>query len=116
MQLDEYIKETLVQVARGVRGAIDEVDSLGGRVNPADPDFANTGNMQMSQIGHKRPAKQKVKFDIALQVKETSSSGAEAKTKLAVVSFGGGVKSLDESHMTHRIQFEVPVDLPTKLE
>ncbi|MET2947782.1 hypothetical protein ABXV18_06745 [Vibrio owensii] len=62
-----------------------------------------------------RPEKQTIKFDIALQVKETSGVDASAKAKLAVLSIGGGVKNLDESHTAHRVQFVIPVDLPTKL-
>ena len=116
MQLDEYVRETLVQLAKGVNDAINEVEALGGRVNPAEIEYKNEGGMKFTKTGKKRPAQQKVNFDIALQVKETSGVDTQAKAKLAVVSFGGGVKNLDESHSAHRIQFEIPVDLPTKLE
>ena len=118
MQLDEYIKETLVQIAKGVKGASNEVEELGGRVNPAKihTDYSNNGLGKISSNDSEvRPDKQTIKFDIALQVKETSDVDASAKAKLAVFSIGGGVKSADESQVAHRVQFEIPVDLPTNL-
>ncbi|UTZ23041.1 hypothetical protein HB760_01520 [Vibrio campbellii] len=118
MQLDEYIKETLVQIAKGVKDASDEVETLGGKVNPARDHTehqAHASGQLSSKTIKKRPNKQTIKFDIALQVKESSGVDASAKAKLAVLSIGGGAKSHDESHTAHRVQFEIPVDLPTKL-
>ncbi|CAM3607657.1 hypothetical protein [Shewanella pealeana] len=119
MQLDEYIKETLVQIAKGVKDASEEVETLGGIVNPASVDTeyqACNGSHISSQKFKIRPDKQTIKFDIALQVKESSGVDTSAKAKLAVLSIGGGAKSHDESHTAHRVQFEIPVDLPTKLD
>ncbi|WP_229651830.1 hypothetical protein, partial [Vibrio parahaemolyticus] len=118
MQLDEYIKETLVQIAKGVKDATEEVERLGGKVNPprTHTEYQSDGfGVVGSTDSNVRPEKQSIKFDIALQVKETSGVDASAKAKLAVLSIGGGVKNLDESHTAHRVQFEIPVDLPTKL-
>lgn len=117
MQLDEYIKETLVQIAKGVKDATEEVERLGGKVNPArtNTEYQTDGFDIRSTDSKVRPEKQTIKFDIALQVKETSGVDATAKAKLAVLSIGGGAKNLDESHTAHRVQFKIPVDLPTKL-
>ena len=105
MKLDEFIKETLVQVVKGVSSASGEVKELGGEINPSD-DICVGG----ATISNTKP--QTIKFDIALQVKETSEKNGGAKAKMAVVSFGGGIKSHDESHTEHRIQFQIPVNLP----
>ncbi|MGR5093772.1 hypothetical protein ACPV5O_11375 [Vibrio maritimus] len=119
MLLDEYIKETLVQISKGVKEASEVVEQYGGRVNPANINTTHSNNgvgKIVSVDKEVRPEKQTIKFDIALQVKESSDVDAGAKAKLAVLSIGGGVKSLDESQTAHRVQFEIPIDLPTNIQ
>ncbi|WBA13857.1 hypothetical protein [Salinivibrio proteolyticus] len=118
MQLDEYIKETLVQIAKGVRNAAEEVKSYGGRVNPAQEknEYGVGGydnNLTVRAI-EERPERQMVKFDIGLKVSEKSGKGAGAKASVSVLSFSGGVNSSDEAHSAHRVQFDIPIDLPSQ--
>ena len=107
MQLDEYITETLVQIVKGVNDAAQEVSSLGGTVNP-HATFIDVG----FDVHPEKPPKQTIKFDIAIQVKESTDVDASAKAKLSVFSIGCGIKNLDESNIAHRVTFEVPLDLP----
>ncbi|MEZ9949962.1 hypothetical protein BCV02_01215 [Vibrio breoganii] len=116
MQLDEYIKETLVQITNGVKGASAEIQELGGLVNPQKTKTKVQGskmNVPQTKQIFVDPEAQLVKFDIALQVKETLGTEAKSGIKLAVLSVGGGVKSSDESYSTQRVQFEVPLVLPS---
>ncbi|MFA0405215.1 hypothetical protein [Vibrio sp. 10N.222.52.C12] len=108
MQLDEFVKETLVQIAKGVNEASSSVSELGGAVNPL-PDEVDV-SFETYKV---KPQKQAIKFDIAIQVKESTDSEASGKATLSVFSIGGGVKSLDESNIAHRVTFEVPMDLPS---
>lgn len=119
MQLDEYIKETLIQITKGVKDASEVVSELGGEVNPArevteyQSGYEPTSFRELKSKG--KPSDQIVKFDIALQVRESHAADGSGKAKLAVISIGGGVKSVDETNSAHRVQFEVPLSLPSNL-
>ena len=110
MQLDEQIKETLVQITKGVKDASEVVSEMGGIVNPA----------QIHKIAYTDPLysnaeTQLIKFDVAIQVKDTSSQEASGKAKLTVLSFGGGMTNTDETQAVHRVKFDVPLSLPCKI-
>ena len=82
MRLDEFIKETLLQIAKGVQGAIDE--QKGFAVNP---------------LGREWEVKM-VKFNIAIETDTKAGAG------IKVIS--GSV----ESKTVNSIEFEVPIKLP----
>lgn len=107
MQLDEFIKETLVQIAKGVKDAQEDVDSLGGRVNPSSI-------LHKGCVGEEVfPAiDQPITFDIALQVKGSEKTSGNAGAKLSVFSLGVKGENSDESSTTHRIKFTIPMSLP----
>ncbi|KMV31027.1 hypothetical protein AB733_08480 [Photobacterium swingsii] len=111
MQLDDYIKETLVQITRGVKSASEEIEVLGGNVNPPE-EIRIVGATPI----YKAADHQVVKFDVAIQVKDVSSTEASGKAKISVLSIGGGIKNTDETQAVHRVRFEVPLALPCKLK
>ncbi|MFQ2448176.1 hypothetical protein ACK31P_06505 [Aeromonas caviae] len=103
MQLDEFVKTSIVQIAKGVKDAQDEVEALGGAVNPT----------QYTMGGRTKPDKEKIEFDVALVVQDSTSS--EVGGKLSVVSmFGmsGKHSGSDSYQQTSRVKFNVHVDLP----
>lgn len=92
MNLAEFVKETLVQVARGVRQAQGEVGTLGISAN-SDDTFV-------------------VKFDVVVAVSD--GQNAEVGNNIKVVSVGdsesGSSAQLSNSPV-HRISFQVPFSL-----
>lgn len=95
MELQEYIKETLVQVMAGVSSA-QEVQY---------PNHGQIGNTVFELI--------RVKFDIVITTMD--SEGQSAKAGIFVGGFAGiGVKKDDTqtTQASNRMQFEIPVQLP----
>lgn len=82
MRLDEFIKETLLQIAKGVQGAIDE--QKGFEINP---------NEKEAEI-------QTIKFSISL------STETKAEAGIKVLSAAHDTTSLN------KIDFEVKMRLP----
>ena len=82
MRLDEFVKETILQIAKGVQGAIDEQE--GFAVNP---------------LGREWEVK-KVKFNIAIET--------DTKVGAGIKVISGSV----ESKTVNTIEFEVPIKLP----
>lgn len=82
MRLDEFVKETILQIAKGVQDAIDE--QKGFEVNPEDV----------------QPKPQNVKFCVAVE--------SDAKAEMGIKVVGGSV----QSKTVNTIEFEVPIRLP----
>ncbi|TNH78059.1 hypothetical protein CF141_03215 [Aeromonas hydrophila] len=105
MQLDEFIKTTLMQVVKGVKDAQEEAAELGAVVNPRPEE------------GYGQRRETSVAFDVALTV--TGASAGEVGGKLAVASMfslGGKTTESDSRQETSRVQFDVTVALPSNEE
>jgi len=99
MEVHEFVKESLLQVMRGVRDAgsdwIAEA-AANGIVHPS-----NTG-----------PSFRNVEFDLSVVVTESKEAEGGAKISVFGQGIGGkGSKKLGTTS-TSRIQFKVPVTLP----
>ncbi|MBV7412942.1 hypothetical protein [Aeromonas sp. sif2433] len=101
MQLDEFVKATIMQVVKGVKDAQEEAAEYGAVVNPRP----NGG------YGH--PRETPVAFDVALTV--TGTSSGEVGGKVTVASFltlGGKATESDARQETSHVKFEVTLALP----
>ena len=113
MELKEFIRETLAQIAAGVEGAQTEVRDAGGFVNPAhragkqEQDKSHFGSLTTGQNIFL------VDFDVTVTVIEATET--EGKAKLSVAGFlnlGTGGQSNASSTATNRISFKVPLAMP----
>jgi hypothetical protein len=113
MELKEFVKETLTQIAAGVEESIASVRESGGYVNPATRiNSKNTDNSHFASMGHGRNVFL-VDFDVNVTVVEETGTNAEAKLKVAsLLSLGAGGESGNKSSATNRISFKVPLALP----
>ena len=82
MRLDEFVKETILQVAKGVQDAIDE--QKGFQVNPMSREW----EVKM------------IKFNIAVETDTKAGAGIKV--------LSGSI----ESRTVNTIEFEVPIKLP----
>ena len=113
MELKEFIRETLAQIAAGVEGAQTEVRDAGGFVNPAhragkqEQDKSHFGSLTSGQNIFL------VDFDVTVTVIEATET--EGKAKLSVAGFlnlGTGGQSNASSTATNRISFKVLLAMP----
>ena len=113
MELKEFIRETLAQIAAGVEGAQTEVRDAGGFVNPAhragkqEQDKSHFGSLTSGQNIFL------VDFDVTVTVIEATET--EGKAKLSVAGFlnlGTGGQSNASSTATNRISFKVLLTMP----
>ena len=114
MDLDEFVRQTLVDVMNGVKAAQEELHGDGSGIvavkgqispRPAGRSGSTTGGRPLSDIGS--PIDQ-IEFDVAV----TAEEGAEAKGGVKVwgLNVGGGVASKEA--VVSRVKFSVPVALP----
>ncbi|MFQ2510948.1 hypothetical protein ACK31D_03475 [Aeromonas caviae] len=101
MQLDEFVKTTLMQVVKGVKEAQEAAAEFGAVVNPRPEE------------GWGKRSETNVSFDVALTVSDTSAGEIGGKLTVAsLLNFGGKTTETDLKQETSRIQFEVMMALP----
>lgn len=114
MDLDEFVKQTLVHISRGVKESQEEVRSLGGFSNPAvyasssaaaqGTHFGDAGN------GHSVLL---IDFDVAVSATDAAEGGGKGKISVVkMFSAEAGAKLSSVNETTSRIQFKVPLALP----
>lgn len=103
MDLDEFVKSTIIQVVQGVHDASIEVGRIdkSAVVNPRSP----SRNYAKSD---------KLRFDVAITVSGRSAADAGAKVKVFSAFEAGGKGEHAREHETmSRVQFEIPIALPS---
>jgi hypothetical protein len=113
MDLKDFVKESLVQIASGVKESQEAVRDAGGYVCPAIRIASEkTDNSQITFLPDGRNIFL-VDFDIAVTVSESTNTDAGARLKVASFGdIGGGVVGSTGSAATNRVTFKVPVVLP----
>lgn len=110
MELKDFIKETLIQIAQGIEEAQKELAETDCIINPRDikeDGFANV------IIKNKRHTVQCVDFNIALTSTSESADKAGIGVMLGSFGIGGNKTSSDGSTSNTSISFSVPVVFPS---
>ena len=106
MELKEFIKTAIADITDAVSELQSELDN-GAIVNPALPHPVGSGSVDAG-MGNQQI--QKLEFDVALTIAETSSIDGGAKGGIAVFSAKMGTSQ--QSQNVSRLSFTVPVALP----
>ncbi len=103
MQLDEFVKVTIMQVVKGVKDAQEEAAEYGAVVNPRE--LEGKGMRKETNIA----------FDVALTLTGTNAEEVGGKLTVAsILNLGGKVTGSDTRQETSRVQFDVAVALPSE--
>jgi hypothetical protein len=107
LQLDDFISQTLTQIAKGVAAGAEAVAALGGEVNPRPPEAAKPTT-------HSRSLKTiiDVEFSVALTVEDGTKTAGGIGVALGVLALGSKGESSAQSGSTTQIKFHVPMTLP----
>lgn len=108
--LSDFVEQALVAIVNGVKSAAEQVEELGGVVNPtvwednpSDQDYPK--RILIAKL-------QQVEFDIAVTSSGKKSAKGGGGFSVGVVSVAGGGDSVSENSKVSRIKFSVPVGLP----
>lgn len=108
MELKEFIKTAITDITEAVSELQAELDN-GAIVNPTLPHPVGNGSVDAG-MGNQQI--QKLEFDVALTIAETSSIDGGAKGGIAVFSAKMGSLQQAQSQNVSRLSFTVPVALP----
>lgn len=115
MNLDEYVKQTLVQIVKGINDANKELIPNGAFVPSEDVepwDKENTGGLQAYDEEDEPHLIRNVDFDIAIAVGNEKSKGGKAGLEVVSIQLGRHMESKATSSLVNRIKFSIPLALP----
>jgi len=103
MDLKTFVSTTLVEIVEGVDLAIKAIATKGtnAKINPVPPHVEHSGTKDVA-------------FDVAVTVTDSSEGGGRAGIKVAsVLEIGGQGTKTTTSEAVSRIQFVVPLAVPS---
>lgn len=108
MELKEFIKTTLKQIADGIAETQKEYENQGININPIKVIYKKDGKWNEYQAG----IPQEVCFDIALTELESSNLKGGIGVFLGGVGVGTKAETGEQLKSMSRIKFSVPIILP----
>ena len=107
MELQEFIRGTIVAIVGGVTGAAEDLKETAALVNP--PFEGSTRHLH-----HTALPVQIVGFDVAVHAGDKDKVSGGIGIFVGSIAFGGKAATEVTSGSTSRITFEIPLYLPTE--
>ena len=101
MDLDDFIAESLMQIAKGVHGARTNFSKEASQIAVINPKWGEQRDHSVYTS--------EVSFDIAISVTEQTERGGKVGLKVVALEIGGVKGSTFENSRINRISFKVPV-------
>ncbi|EPM7950998.1 TPA: hypothetical protein ACP5TT_004458 [Vibrio parahaemolyticus] len=121
MELQQFISTALVQIAKGIESASEELKDSSAIVNPRN--VVGTGGADGQKVyGYLaddstrklRKAVQLIDFDVAVVAAEGSTTKGGLGIKVGGIGIGAQGQSEDKTTSESRIKFSIPMVLPTE--
>jgi hypothetical protein len=116
MDLQDFVAQSLSQLARGIIRANELLKDTNAKVPPANIYPLGTDQKAFGQLTERNeqlPIVHLVEFDVAVQVVETGEKSGGINLGIAVVGIAGKGKSEHTQSSDSRIRFGIPVVLPS---
>lgn len=109
LELKDFVHQTLVQIAKGVNAAGEEIVGMGGAI-PEKFSAYGSGVMKSQRDG---PAVVHiVDFDVAITTLQSEGVEGGAGIFVAFLTAGGKGKYEEQSSTISRVKFPVPIQYP----
>lgn len=117
MDLKDFVKESLVQISKGINEANLELSETGAMINPLNITINTENSQAYGRTG--KPANkgdsrvvENVDFDVAVVAESGAQTNAGLKLSIASIGIGGDGQSNTKDKSESRIQFRIPVVFP----
>ena len=118
MNLNDFIKESIVQISNGIIGANEELEDTGAVVNPEHlkvySENAKAFGRVEKQDDEIHPLVHLIEFDVAIEAGTGSSAGGGLNLSVASIGIGGKAEKTSNNNTVSRLQFKIPMVFPTK--
>jgi hypothetical protein len=118
MNLRDFIRETLTEIADGVAEADEKVAARGGAVNPRNVVTNKSGEGPYGFCIEDRkakyhPAVESIEFDVVVSAAEGKETKGGIGVHVGAIGIGSAGKSDQASSSQSRIKFRIPMLLPS---
>ncbi|MEC9407385.1 MAG: hypothetical protein VX549_08920 [Pseudomonadota bacterium] len=117
MELKEFIRESLVQIARGIEESNSQLADSKASVNPPSVKVyskeAKAYGRVSTQMVDSAALVEFVEFDVAVTADSGSETGGGLKVSIASIGAGAEGKSSTSQSSASRIKFGIPMVYPT---
>ena len=117
MDLKDFIRESLVQIANGISEANIHLVGTSAVVNPSNVQAYSTEAKAYGRINEAFSAKEAlvelVEFDVAVTTESGTQTGGGIKISVASIGVGAEGKSTGSQSRESRIKFQIPMIYPS---
>lgn len=108
MELKVFIKDTLVQISKGIEEAKTELGQVKVGNTMINPSSAG-GSLTITIDKDEYKRIEEIEFDIAVIVEQKSEGKAGIGVLASIITAGASKSTGDINSETHRIKFKVPI-------
>lgn len=117
MELKDFVKETLVQIARGIEAASVALEDTNAHINPQNI-YVNSDSRQnygrLVEDKKYNPVVELVEFDVAVHAEKGTEAQDTISINVGSIDLGKGETKQQESNRSEsRIKFKIPIVFPT---
>ncbi|MDQ7016543.1 MAG: hypothetical protein Q9N68_09235 [Gammaproteobacteria bacterium] len=116
MELKDFIRESFVQISKGIEEANDELKDTSALINP-DNVYVNAENRQnygrLSQNKEYNRVVEVIEFDVAVTASDSAEAGGKFGIRVGSIEIGANGKEEEKNKAESRIRFKVPMVFPT---
>ncbi|NDV46291.1 hypothetical protein D0T49_04470 [Paludibacter sp. 221] len=111
MELNKFIKETIVEIFTGIKQSQEEVKEIGGEINPITSvqNGVLVSYPKGIDLSETIISVDKIEFEILLTESDKAGSNTGIGVMLAGIGIGGQSKSDKENIIANKIKFSIPV-------
>ncbi|MBW4048724.1 MAG: hypothetical protein HIU89_12580 [Proteobacteria bacterium] len=112
MELQEFIKQSLVQIVNGMAEAQQEVAAKGASVNPSGLKLKDD-QVKGHSVSNDGNVTQHIEFDVAVTTTEGTGTKGGIGVVMGVLALGSQGQSSASSQAISRLKFTIPMLLPS---
>lgn len=116
MELKDFIRETFVQISKGIEEANTELQDSSAIINPNNV-YVNAENRQnygrLSKSKEYNRIIETVDFDVAVTASDENEAGGKFGIKVGSIELGANGKQTESSKAESRIKFKIPMVFPS---
>jgi hypothetical protein len=116
IELQEFVRDTLVQIIHGVDQAKKEIKDTTNNAEIAPVGLSFTHGQESRTFKSGKGFVHEVEFDVAITKSETKDKKAELSVISGIVGAGFNFGKGGQSHSLSRIKFSVPILFPSESE
>lgn len=111
MEIQDFIKEALVQIFAGIQQAQNPAKDRGGSINPIGLNYLKESS---GAVQHKATSRigQEIEFDLAVVAQEEKGKKGRVSLGIPYLKTDGQMKSTVKNEIVNRVRFRIPVIFP----